>query len=246
MEPSHLARKIGRPTIQMATLALALDLFSILTIGKSPAYVDLSAISSSVPISIGYLAMIAVLVVFPAIIPLYGACVALNELVYRLVSWPFRCCRFFRVLRKFQRRRDFFDIEKVHQYAMKTRNDDLLERIANHRKAHSSPQHLVPVLSMAFLITVLLVSDEQKPNFLMKVCSLEEPVSMCDWYVAVVALAFLQITLLMALNGASFRSGFFFPKRLLNVADEEVRDYRYSNSDNDFDAARVKWLKGRK
>lgn len=245
MNPSEVASRIGRPTIQITTLALAIDLFSVLSFGKSPAFLDTATVISSIPVSVGYAAIIMALVALPVVMPIGLICLAANQIAYAVFTWPFRRCSSARTAIKFWRRRDFLKLEMVRNYALHEQHEELLERVEKQEKQGSQPSAYLPSVILVLLIWLWIVSSGDNPNFLMKVCSFDEPVTVCGRYSWIMSLAIFQTFFLMVLYGFLLRQSFWFPKRRLTVPVEDVRKHRHSDPLSDFRNARKSWLRGR-
>ncbi len=243
--PSDIPEKLGKPTIQIATFALGLDIISILYFGKSPAFMDAHTIVNNLPVSLGYITVTFFLVSLFIIVPMMMLSLTINHLAYLFVTWIPRRFREFRVLMKFYKRSNFVDAEKVRHFAKVTRNEELMSRVEKHVRETSAPSMAYPALIFLLLSLLLLVSDENHPNFFMKVCSFNEPVSMCGWYKVVTALAFLQSIFMMAVYGYVSRMATLFPREKLNVSDSELLGYEHRSETADFEEAKNKWLKGK-
>lgn len=242
LEPSNIVARVGRPTAQIAVVVLAVELFSLVTIGSSPAFMDAASISSSFPRDLGYLALVISLCGLPVMIVALPFFMLFNELAYRFWTWPLRRSRYLRLAMKFGRRKDYVDTELVRQFATNTHNKELLEEVRKFDGSKSAKFYHLPTLIFVLLLAIFFISDADQPNFMMKICSLNEPVLVCNRYWGVVILTLFQVSWLMALYGWILRQTMLFPRENLSVPVAELYKYRDKTAHSDFKSAKEKWL----
>lgn len=244
METTQIAKKISLPTIRVVAIALAIELFSILAAGKSPAYMSTAQIFGTMSINFGYYALILSLISFPLFFPVLAVSFTLNQIAFRVVSWPFRKIRFFRMAWAMERRRKYVKAELARNYANVTQDEDLLKKLDKREKALSKPESLLTATVFVLFALIVVFSSQENPNFLMKVCSIDEPVQICAIYTTVIILAFIQSILIMALYGFLFWDLFWFPLADLPVSKAEILKHSKKASRNSISEAMEKWMRG--
>ncbi|MFC3615663.1 hypothetical protein ACFORG_18060 [Lutimaribacter marinistellae] len=246
MDTSQIAQKVSVPTARVVTIALLVELFSILSVGKSPAWLTAAEILNQGIINIGYYAIIFSLVLFPLLLPLMAVAMAANELCYRIISWPVRKIRILDVSMRFSRRSLYVEAELVRSYAESRSDKDLLEKINKKELQSTEPSFMLPSAIFTLLVSIIWFSSKESPNFFMKACSINEPADTCSLYYVVVALAFFQSFCLMAVHGAAFRLAMLFPRADLPAPLTEIRAAPRSAVAEKLKTAMKTWMRGEK
>ena len=233
------------PTAKVVAAILFIDYFSIQTIGVSPAFLKAGEIDFSLPLSIGYIAVILSLVVLPLMVPLILIATILQYLCAQILLFPIKRIRILKAAIKFYLRKNYIRTEFVRRYAKQNGDDELLEKLNKNDRALASPTYLFPCLAFFALNLVVFSSSEQNPNFMMRVCSTSVPTGSCSLYNWLLALAYLQMFLVLALQGLVEKLLRWFPISELDVEPSIVMSAKSSPSSNDklFKAMKT-WMRG--
>ena len=244
MEPTQVAEKFGKPTLQIAVVVLAIDLFFVVSVGKSPAYIAPTALLQDYTLTLGYFAIIVLLAGFAIFITLSMIAAILNWLAYRILLAPILRIRAMRVALKLRRRQEYLDLDKVQKFAADTENRDLIELVNKRSKLGSPIQSVYPMLIFVLTILIALNSDPTSPNMFMKVCSISEPVVPCGSYRLVLAVVFFQALFLMAIYGLLLSDSQYFPRKELPVSEDRMRKHSHKTVIDNLEHASRRWLRG--
>lgn len=197
---SRAIEKMAFPTATVSAAIIALDIYYIRKIGKSPAFATGKELISSLDPSLFYFLSLGSLTLLIAVIPLAAASIGLNVLAYKAVTKQLKRNRFIRVMTSFQRRRQI-KTQILLEYARHTGNNELLEKIQNREKRKTGIHQLLPAFIIASTIILFFSSSSAHPNFIMRVCSSEIPVKLCIYYYVFVLLIIFQAILFMMVYG---------------------------------------------
>ena len=190
------------PTATVALAVLAIDIYFILKVGRSPIFLTVEELGASLNTDMFYTLVLITLTFLFWIAPLVLLVIGANILAYKLVAWPFKRCRYLRLAAAFSRR-NTISADHVRAYAKRHERQDIIDEIRKREKSRAVAAVGVPFAILVSTILLVSLSSPQRPNFIMRVCGNEVPVDLCNSYWLFVILICLQAFLLMALNGST-------------------------------------------
>ena len=182
----------------LVTKILAIELYFLLTVSKSPIYFTLTDFLNSHSIEILYISVTIFLLtpwIFPIAIATYIVIAGLPAWIARKLfaywksdGWPI-----FKMIQ--DRNRDkAVSITVAKDYAFRNDFPELTQRIIDYESKHSKAMEGETIAATNFLLVVaiVLVSSQTVPNFLMKVTEVLEPYTGNTAYAVAVALLMFQ------------------------------------------------------
>ncbi|MGB3554155.1 MAG: hypothetical protein WBA25_05900, partial [Jannaschia sp.] len=200
MQPIEQAKKFTAPSLTVATAAIAIDLYFILKGGKSPAYIDIQDITSILSLDIFYILCIFTLSFLIWMIPFILLAISFNLALYLALRWPFTRTRASKLFFKFSNRRKI-NTDVARKFAKHIDDKELLEKLNKRERSSANSFQMLPIILFVLLAFLIGNSSASQPNFLMKVCSISEPIQPCWRYPFLVSLIFASCGLFAALNG---------------------------------------------
>lgn len=185
-------------TSNIVTKILAIELYFLLTLSKSPIYFTLSDFLDSHSIELLYISVTLFLLapwIFPFAMAIYffvaGAPAWIFSKLLNFVKWD--GLPVFRLLR--DRKDDSsVSIEVAKDYAFRNHLTELSQRIEDYQLSNTKHMEGEAIATTNFLLIflIVIVSDKSSPNFLMKVTGVLEPYLANYAYVGVVTLLLIQ------------------------------------------------------
>jgi hypothetical protein len=177
---------------------LAIELYFLLTLSKSPIYFTLTDFLDSHSIEILYISVTIFLLapwIFPLAIAAYVAVAGTPAWIARKLlgrlkwdGWPV-----FRMIQD-RNREKAVSISITKDYAFRNNLHELTQRIMDHeaKQDRSMEGEATATTNFLLIVIIVLVSSQSAPNFLMKVTEVLEPYTGYVAYKVVVALLMIQ------------------------------------------------------
>ena len=206
MEYRKVTEGFTKPTAKIYLTALMLEIYFLYFYERSPAYFDISELASHFGTELVFVILIFHAVVLFLLLPILLLVLAISAPVYYFVRHFFLKCRPFRAF-IYLFHRDYVDTKIVENYLEIQHNELLSSRVKEAKMNERNALSILQVQCGIFvcLLTVVLVSGPDNPNFFMKVCVGSEVQTSCGLYKAVICGAIMQATILLALSYQNLR-----------------------------------------
>lgn len=180
------------------TKFLAIELYFLLTASKSPIFFTLTDFLDSHSMELLYISVTLFLLtpwIFPAAIATYIIVAGLPAWIARKVLgvWKSEGVPVFRVLQD-RNRAKAVSLNVAKDYAFRNDLPELAQRISEHEVKHGKAMEgeAIATTNFLLLVTIVLVSNQSAPNFLMKVTKVLDPYTGGKAYAIVVTLLMIQ------------------------------------------------------